>query len=78
MAGPIVENVEPGPKVTGAEAKQGQNVRGMLIVLAVSILLVATAFAVMVATSTNSEEGQRDGTAAEITTPVTGAPPPAQ
>lgn len=43
---------QPGdaaPKISGQRARQGQNVKGMLMVLIVGIALVAIAYAVMLA-----------------------------
>jgi hypothetical protein len=40
---------DAAPKVSGQRARQGQNVRGMLLVLALGIALVGIAYAVMLA-----------------------------
>jgi Trk-type K+ transport system membrane component len=47
-----VDRPVPGdaaPKVSGQRARQGQNIKGMLLVLVLGILLVAIAYAVMLA-----------------------------
>lgn len=57
MAQPGYENRPEGgpvpgdaaPKVSGQRARQGQNIKGMLLVLVLGILLVAIAYAVMLA-----------------------------
>jgi hypothetical protein len=63
---PVVSETTPGPELTKTEARQGQNVRGMLTVLVVSILLVAAAYAIMLMVS-----ARPDNSAA--TTPPTAA-----
>ena len=40
---------DAAPKVSGQRARQGQNIKGMVAVLVVGILLVAVAYAVMLA-----------------------------
>jgi hypothetical protein len=40
---------DAAPKVSGQRARQGQNIKGMLLVLGLGILLVAIAYAVMLA-----------------------------
>ena len=40
---------DAAPKVSGQRARQGQNIKGMLLVLVLGILLVAIAYAVMLA-----------------------------
>ena len=40
---------DAAPKVSGQRARQGQNIKGMLAVLVLGILLVAIAYAVMLA-----------------------------
>jgi hypothetical protein len=48
---PVVSETTPGPKLRTEKARQGQNVTGMVTVLGVSIVLVAIAFAAMLAFS---------------------------
>lgn len=40
---------DAAPKISGQRARQGQNIKGMLMVLVVGILLVAVAYSVMLA-----------------------------
>ena len=47
-----VDRPVPGdaaPKISGQRARQGQNIKGMLAVLVLGVLLVAIAYAVMLA-----------------------------
>lgn len=45
----------PSATVTKTEARQGQNVRGMLTVLVVSLLLIAALYGVMLALTTQTD-----------------------
>jgi len=49
--------VEPagGEKITKQRARQGQNVKGMVTVLVVSLVLVVAGFAIMMVTSEKAE-----------------------
>lgn len=46
-AGPVPGDA--APKISGQRARQGQNIKGMLLVLVIGTLLVAGAYAVMLA-----------------------------
>jgi hypothetical protein len=48
---PVVSETTPGAKLRQDKARQGQNVSGMVTVLAVSLVLVAIAFAAMLVLS---------------------------
>jgi hypothetical protein len=43
------ETFDSAPKVSGQTARQGQNIKGMVTVLVVSLLLVGVAYAAMLA-----------------------------
>lgn len=48
---PVVSETTPGAKLRSEKARQGQNVRGMLTVLVVSLALLGGAYAVLLAMS---------------------------
>jgi hypothetical protein len=63
---------------SGPRARQGQNIRGMLTVLLVSIGLVAVAYGAMLAFGTAKEEATTTpGPAPEVTSPANPAANPA-
>lgn len=59
---PVISETTPGPQLRPEKARQGQNVRGMVTVLVVSVLLVWVAYSVMVLVSAQTAgEGTRPG-----------------
>jgi hypothetical protein len=66
-------HVEP----TKEEARQGQNIKGMMTVLVVSTLLVVAAYGVLLALFGGAETSTDRSPAADITTESTSQPVPA-
>jgi len=69
---------DAAPKVSGQRARQGQNIKGMLAVLIVGTLLLAGAYAVMLALSNKpatavNESHEQAAATAPVQTPP--APP---
>jgi hypothetical protein len=78
MARPEYEQPnEPGAKLQREDARQGQNIRGMITVLVVGVVLVAIAYAIMLAFQSTpvAADGTEQNAAPAIESPETAQSP---
>jgi hypothetical protein len=74
---------EPGAKLNREDARQGQNIRGMIVVLVAGILLVSASYGVMLALQATPASATEDSRRAAVaatsdsipTSPGEAAPP---
>lgn len=64
------ETFDSAPKVSGQTARQGQNVKGMLTVLVVSMLLVGVAYAAMLALTQQDQPATAPASITEAAPPA--------